>query len=265
MDVRRLCTVAALMAASLWLPAPDARAETEVDVALVLAVDVSRSMDPDEQELQRQGFIEAFRSPQVHEAIRSGMLGRVIVTYFEWSGVDYQNVIVPWTIIDGPETAMKFADGLHDNPIGRLRRTSISGAIDFGVKLLEQAGVEPVRRVIDISGDGPNSSGRSVVSARDEAVAKGITINGLPIMLKRPSGFGDMENLDLYYKGCVIGGQGAFLVPVRERQQFAEAIRTKIIREIAALPADPLVLRIQADGPVNCPEGGGGMYRWDRN
>ena len=108
------------------------------------------------------------------------------------------------------------------------------------------------------------SRGRSVVAARDEALAKGITINGLPIMLKRPSGFGDMENLDLYYKGCVIGGQGAFLVPVRERQQFAEAIRTKIIREIAALPADPLVQQAQADAPANCPEGGG-MYRWDRN
>jgi hypothetical protein len=265
MGVGRLSMVAALMAASLWLPVPDARAETEVDVALVLAVDVSRSMDPDEQELQRQGFIEAFRSPQVHEAIRNGMLGKIIVTYFEWSGVDYQNVIVPWTIIDSPEAAMKFADGLHDNPIGRLRRTSISGAIDFGVKLLEQTGVEPVRRVIDISGDGPNSSGRGVVAARDEAVAKGITINGLPIMLKRPSGFGDMENLDLYYKGCVIGGEGAFLVPVRERQQFAEAIRTKIIREIAALPANQLLQTIQAEAPVNCMDGDRGMYRWDRN
>jgi hypothetical protein len=257
--------VAALMAASLWLTVTDARAETEVDVALVLAVDVSRSMDPDEQELQRQGFIDAFRSPQVHEAIRNGMLGRIIVTYFEWSGVDYQNVIVPWTVIDSPDAAMKFADGLHDNPIGRLRRTSISGAIDFGAKLLDQTGVEPIRRVIDISGDGPNSSGRGVAAARDEAVAKGITINGLPIMLKRPSGFGDMENLDLYYKGCVIGGEGAFLVPVRERQQFADAIRTKIIREIAALPSNPLIQEIQADAPVNCQEGDRGMYRWDRN
>jgi Protein of unknown function (DUF1194) len=265
MGRRRLGRFALLMTASLWLPAFDARAETEVDVALVLAVDVSRSMDPDEQELQREGFIEAFRSPQVHDAIRNGMLGRIIVTYVEWSGVDHQNVIVPWTIVDGPDSAMKFAAGLRDNPIGRLRRTSISGAIDFGVRLLEQTGVEPIRRVIDISGDGPNSSGRSVVAARDDAVAKGITINGLPIMLKRPSGFGDMENLDLYYKGCVIGGEGSFLVPVRERQQFAEAIRTKIIREIAALPASPLIQKVQADAPVNCQDPNRGMYRWDRN
>ncbi len=262
---RRLLGVLAFMAASLWLSAPGASAETEVDVALVLAVDVSRSMDPEEQELQRQGFMEAFRSPQVHDAIRNGMVGKIIVTYVEWSGVEYQQVIVPWTIIDGPESAMKFADGLGHTPIGRLRRTSISGAIDFGVKLLEQTGVEPIRRVIDISGDGPNSSGRGVTAARDEALAKGITINGLPIMLKRPSGFGDMEHLDLYYKNCVIGGEGAFLVPVRERQQFADAIRTKIIREIAALPATPLIQTVQAEPPINCQDSGGGMYRWDRN
>ncbi|MBB4038507.1 hypothetical protein GGR34_000136 [Microvirga flocculans] len=258
--------VMALLAMGFWLSAARAQAETEVDVALVLAVDVSRSMDPDEQELQRQGFMEAFRSPLVHDAIRKGIVGRIIVTYVEWSGVDYQTVIVPWTIIDGPESAMKFADGLDNAPIGRTRRTSISGAIDFSAKLLDRTGVEPLRRVIDISGDGPNSSGRGVMAARDEAVAKGITINGLPIMLKRPSGFGDMENLDLYYKDCVIGGEGAFLIPVRERQHFAEAIRTKIIREIAALPApSPLIQTVQTQSPSACPEGDRGMYRWDRN
>lgn len=265
MGFRRLSMVGALMAASLWLPGSAARAETDVDVALVLAVDVSRSMDPDEQELQRQGFIDAFRSSQVHDAIKNGMVGRIIVTYFEWSGVDYQHVIVPWTVIDGPDAAVKFADTLHDTPIGRLRRTSISGAIDFGAKLLDQTGVEPIRRVIDISGDGPNSSGRDVVAARDEAVAKGITVNGLPIMLKRPTGFGDMENLDLYYKACVIGGEGAFVVPVRERHQFADAIRTKIIREIASLPSSSLIQTVQANPPITCQEGERGMYRWDRN
>ena len=270
MKRRLLGMLATAMAAALWFPAPDARAEeAEVDVALVLAVDVSRSMDPDEQELQRQGFMDAFRSPVVHDAIRNGMLGRIIVTYMEWSGVEHQNVIVPWTIIDGPESAVKFAEGLRDNPIGRLRRTSISGAIDFGVKLLDQTGVEPIRRVIDVSGDGPNSSGRGVIAARDEAVAKGITINGLPIMLKRPSGFGDMEHLDLYYKSCVIGGEGAFLVPVRERQHFADAIRTKIIREIAALPApaEGLIRKVQAEAPVNCQDGDrwNRWDRWDRN
>lgn len=232
-----------------------ASAETEVDLALVLAVDVSRSMDPEEQELQREGFIEAFRSSLVHDAIRNGMLGRTTVTYVEWSGVEHQVVIAPWTVINSPETARAFAESLDRTQIGRVRRTSISGAIDFGVKLLDQTGVEAMRKVIDISGDGPNSSGRSVVEARDEATARGITINGLPIMLKRPSGFGDMENLDLYYQDCVIGGQGSFLVPVRERGQFAQAIRTKIIREIAAIQFEPLIRKVQRGAPPNCLAG----------
>ena len=253
-----------VISACLWLSASGARAETEVDLALVLAVDVSRSMDPEEQELQRQGFIEAFRSPLVHDAIRNGMLGRITVTYVEWSSVDEQKVIEPWTIVDGPESARKFADGLSKTPIGRIQRTSISGAIDFGAKLLAETGVSPIRKVIDISGDGPNSSGRGVVAARDEATAQGITINGLPIMLKRPSGYGDMENLDLYYRDCVIGGQGAFLVPVREQRQFAEAIRTKIIREIADLPT-PLIRKVQAEAPVDCQAGERRMYQWNRN
>jgi hypothetical protein len=258
---------AAVIAAGLWFCLPGAaKAETEVDLALVLAVDVSRSMDREEQELQRQGFIDAFRSPLVHDAIRKGILGRVSVTYVEWAGVDDQKVIVPWTILDDAESAMTFADELGRTTIGRTGRTSISGVIDFSVKLLQQAGVEPMRRVIDISGDGPNSSGRSVEQARDEAVAQNITINGLPIMLKRPSGFGDMENLDLYYRDCVIGGESAFLVPVRERQQFAEAIRTKIIREIAALPAaEHLITKIQAGARIDCLAGERRTYRWDRN
>ena len=229
-----------------------ARAEGEVDLALVLAVDVSRSMDPDEQELQRQGFVEAFRSPLVHEAIRNGMLGRITVSYMEWSGERNQSVVVPWTIVDGPDAAVEFSERLARAPIGRIFQTSISGAIDFSVGLLDQTGVESLRRVIDISGDGPNSSGRTVTLARDEAVGRGITINGLPIMLKRPSGFGDMEHLDLYYRDCVIGGQGAFLVPVRERAQFAEAIKSKIIREIAGVVPPPVVQRAQVSPAMDC-------------
>jgi hypothetical protein len=255
-----------LLAAGLWLSAPTrAGAETGVDLALVLAVDVSRSMDPDEQELQRQGFIDAFRSPLVHDAIHNGMLGRITVTYVEWSGMDHQRVVVPWTILDGPDSAMKFAEGLTQTSIDRTGRTSISGVIDLSVKLLGATGVEPIRRVIDISGDGPNSSGRGVVQAKDEATVQGTTINGLPIMLKHPTGFGDIENLDLYYRDCVIGGQGAFLIPVRERQHFAEAIRTKIIREIAGLPSEPLIRKVQTEAPVSCLAGERRMQRWDRN
>jgi hypothetical protein len=245
----RLAWIAAFLSLTLALPA---RAQTEVDVALVLAVDVSRSMDPDEQELQRQGFVEAFRSPLVHDAIRHGMLGRIAVTYMEWSGDTDQKVVVPWMVLEGAEGALEFSDRLSRTPPGRIWRTSISAAIDFSVRLLETSGFEAMRRVVDISGDGPNSSGRGVEQARDEAVAKGIVINGLPIMLKRPSGFGDMENLDLYYRDCVIGGAGSFIVPVRERLQFAEAIKTKIIREIAALEPMARLQKAQAEPKVDC-------------
>jgi hypothetical protein len=257
----RVAATLALCFALGW-SAGQARAATEVDLALVLAVDVSRSMDPDEQELQRQGFVEAFRSPLVHEAIRGGMLGRITVTYMEWSGMSDQKVVVPWTIIDGPGSAVAFADRLAEAPIGRIFQTSISGAIDFSAKLLDDTGAEPLRKVIDVSGDGPNSSGRSPALARDEAVAKGITINGLPIMLKRPTGFGDMENLDHYYRDCVIGGAGAFLVPVRERQHFADAIKTKILREIVGLPPEPTIQHAQAEVRIDCHSRQGRGYNF---
>ena len=232
------------------------RAETEVDVALVLAVDVSRSMDDDEQRLQRDGFVQAFRSSAVHEAIRKGTIGRIGVVYMEWSGPAQQKVVVPWTLVDGPESAGAFADRLASTEIGRIYSTSISGAIEMGLRLHRESGLDPLRRVIDISGDGPNNTGRAVTAARDDAVAEGITINGLPFMVKRPTGFGDIENLDLYYQDCVIGGPGAFIVPVREARHFAHAIRTKLVREIAdAPPPEPLIHFAQQRERMNCQIG----------
>lgn len=224
----------------------------EVDLALVIAVDISYSMDPEEQDLQREGFAEAFRSPLVHDAIRRGMLGRIAVTYVEWAGAADQKVLVPWTILDNPEGIMAFANRIAAVPLRRAQRTSLSGAIDFSARLFEQSGVDAARRVIDISGDGPNNQGRLVTPARDEAVAKGITINGLPIMLRRP-GYLDIMDLDIYYRDCVIGGQGAFIVPAREREQFQQAIKTKIILEVAGLtPPAPLLHHAQAAPPANC-------------
>jgi hypothetical protein len=232
------------------------RSETEVDLALVLAVDVSLSMEAEEQELQRQGFVEAFRSPEVHDAIRKGMLGRIAVTYVEWAGVAHQQVVVPWTVIEQPADGMGFADRLAQGSADRRGYTSISGAIDFSLWKLRTSGVQAVRQVIDISGDGANNQGRGVTAARDEAVAHGITINGLPIMLKRCDGFWDIEDLDLYYRDCVIGGPGAFMIPVREKRQFAEAIKTKLVREIAAPVSDStLIRRAQADASANCLAG----------
>jgi len=257
MKSRLIQLACALLAASapLALAVCSARAEgLAVDLALVLAVDVSYSMDPDEQELQRQGFIEAFRSQVVQDAVRKGILGRIAVTYLEWSSVNDQKVIVPWMIVDGGEGAGEFAERLAQAPTRRAARTSISGAIDFSLRLLGKSGVEAARQVIDISGDGANNQGRPVTAARDEAVARGITINGLPIMLKAP-GYFDIEHLDRYYRDCVIGGPGAFMVPAREREQFVQAIRTKIIREIAAGPGS-LVHRVQTETTrANCLEG----------
>jgi hypothetical protein len=251
---------ALLLAVFAWAGAlvsiAPAHAETEVDLALVLAVDVSLSMEPDEQELQREGFIEAFRSPEVHEAIGRGMLGRIAVTYVEWAGAGYQQVVVPWTVIEQPVDGQAFAARLAQMPIQRYGYTSVSGAIDFSLSQLRESGVTSVRQVIDISGDGANNQGRLVTTARDEAVTQGITINGLPIMLKRPSGAWDIDNLDLYFKDCVIGGPGAFMIPVREKAQFAQAIRTKVIREIADRPhPQALVQPAQTEERANCLAG----------
>jgi Protein of unknown function (DUF1194) len=252
----RRASPACLLALLLALAAPPAsraQSEIEVDLALVLAVDVSRSMDDDEQKLQREGYVEALRSSPVHEAIRKGVIGRIAVTYVEWSGPDQQTVVVPWTVIDGPERARAYADRLAKAPIGRIFSTSISGAIDYAVMLFADSGVDSIRRVIDVSGDGPNNTGRMVTLARNDAVGQGITINGLPFMLKRPTGFGDMENLDHYYQDCVVGGQGAFIIAVREAHQFAHAIRTKLVREIAGrIEHEPLIQKAQDRERSNC-------------
>lgn len=243
-------------ALALWggfLLFPDEGRSADVDIALVLAVDISNSMDPDEQTLQREGFVEAFRSPLVHQVIRTGMLGRIAVSYVEWAGSNNQQVIVPWTELEGAEDAIAFAEQLSRAPIRRAPRTSISGAIDFGVRLLQERQGDATRQVIDISGDGANNQGRKVTDARDEAVAKGLIINGLPLLLKRrtASAF-DVANIVEYYRDCVIGGFGSFMMPVKDRSHFAEAIRTKIIREIAGREPAARLVPAQAKTSTNC-------------
>jgi Protein of unknown function (DUF1194) len=212
---------------------------TEVDVELVLAVDISYSMDMEEQKLQRDGYIKALTSPEVLKAIRGGMVGKIAVTYFEWAGSTTQRIVVPWQVIDGPETADAFVSKLAAAPISRWYRTSISGAILYGMELYENNGYEAPRRVMDISGDGANNNGSPVLEARDRALKAGIVINGLPIMIYngRRSVF-DMDDLDDYYEDCVIGGPGSFMIAIKERDQFVEATRTKILREIAGLPGE---------------------------
>jgi len=205
-----------------------------VDLELVLAVDVSGSIDEDEARLQRQGYVAALSDPEVIRAITTGMLGRIAVTYFEWAGDGWQVPVLPWTLIDSPQTAQAFAAKLAAAPLGSGPWTSISDAIRAAVPMFDVNEFEGTRRIIDISGDGPNNTGGLVEPERDQAVARRITINGLPIIndrfnFSRPP----MPNLDLYYRNCVIGGPGAFLVVAHGFKSFAQAIRRKLILEIA--------------------------------
>ncbi|MGY2047087.1 DUF1194 domain-containing protein [Methylobacterium sp. JK268] len=240
-----------------------AEGPVEVDVALVLAVDVSLSMTAEEQILQRGGYVEAFRSRDVHGAIAQGQVGRIAVTYVEWAGVGNQRVVVPWTLIGSADEALAFAAELDRRPPRRSTWTSIASALDFAVGLLGNTGFAPLRRVIDVSGDGPNNQGRAVTAARDDAVARGIVINGLPLMIREPSGPWDIRDLDVYYRDCVIGGTGSFMIPVRDRAQFAEAIRAKIVREVAERGARPLLNKAQARTPTNCLVGDRSRPDWD--
>jgi len=213
-----------------------------VDLELVLAVDVSMSVDAEEGHLQRQGYVEAFRDPLVVEAIQAGILGRIAVTYFEWANATHTHIVAGWTLIDSPASAARFAAALAQRRPGPARFTSISGALDFGTLLFDDNGFEGSRRVIDVSGDGPNNWGDLVTRARDRAVARGVTINGLPILDLGSGPFAryNIADLDLYYRDCVIGGPAAFIVVAEDFTAFASAIRRKLILEIAGLTPEPL-------------------------
>jgi hypothetical protein len=265
-----LATLAAVAAAivaawSLGVAAPSAPrvladnspSAMPVDVELVLGVDVSYSMDPEEQALQREGYIAGITSREFMQALRQGMNGKVAVTYFEWAGPFDQKIVVPWRLIDGPEGADAFANEIARAPYRRASRTSIAGALNFAKPLFEGSGYRGLRRVIDISGDGSNNSGPLVTLVRDDVVAAGITINGLPIMLKRPNSFTmDLERLDIYFEDCVIGGPGAFVIPIRERDQFKEAIRTKLVLEVAGRTPERRVIPAQGRAPrISCTIG----------
>ncbi|MCA6120193.1 DUF1194 domain-containing protein [Bradyrhizobium sp. WSM 1738] len=225
-----------------------------VDVELVLAVDVSYSMDMDELALQREGYAQAIVSKEFLQALKSGPNGRIAITYFEWAASTDQKIIIPWRLIDGPETADAVANEIVKTPIRRASRTSISGAINFALPLFDESPHRGLRRVIDISGDGPNNNGMPVTLARDAAVEKGIIINGLPIMVKEPSySTMDIDNLDYYYEDCVIGGPGAFVVTIKDRDKFKEAIRTKLLLEVAGrTPERPVVPAAGKEPRVNC-------------
>jgi hypothetical protein len=232
-------------------------AAATVDVELILAVDVSYSMDLDELAIQREGYAQAIVSKEFLQALKTGPNGKVAVTYFEWAASSDQKIIIPWRVIDGPETADAVAAEILKTPIRRASRTSISGAIYFAMPLFDESPYKGLRRVIDISGDGPNNNGAPVIGARDEALSKGIVINGLPIMVKEPSySTMDIDNLDYYYEDCVIGGPGSFVVSIKDREKFKEAIRTKLLLEVAGRePERPIVRTADKEPRVSCTIG----------
>jgi hypothetical protein len=236
---------------------PPAATAIDVDVELVIAVDVSYSMDPDEQALQREGYITGLTSPEFLGALQQGAHGKIAVTYFEWAGATDQRIVVPWRLVDGPAAAKAFTDEIAAVPYRRAYRTSISGALHFALPLFKDSGFRGLRRVIDVSGDGVNNQGDLVTIVRDAVLERGVTINGLPILLKRPSiATMDIEDLDIYYEDCVIGGPGAFVIPIRERDQFREATRTKLVQEIANRDAAPRVIPAAAGKPrISCSIG----------
>ena len=213
---------------------------TPVDLELVLAVDISGSVDDEEARLQRNGYVGALTSPEVVRAVTSGMLGRIAVTYMEYAGAAFSEVVVGWSLIEGSGSAEAFARKVAAAPLRTEVWTSIAHAIDFALPLFAQNSFEGTRRVIDISGDGPNNNGVPVTDARARAQAMGVTVNGLPIINGRvsPSGWPQMENLDWYYQDCVITGPASFIVVANSFQDFARAIRRKLILEIAG--ATPL-------------------------
>ena len=241
--MRRLVQAHALAAVVIAAGSVAANAQIDVELELVLAVDVSHSMDYQEQQLQRDGYVAAFRDPEVRRAIALGPRGRIAVTYLEWSGTGTQHVVMPWTLIDSAAAAEGFAVRLATQSIGRGHTTSISGALAFSVRHFEQSPFRGARRVIDISGDGPNNRGRPLALARAEALAQGIVINGLPILNDRPQPWTlptPIEfGLDRYYAEQVIGGPGSFTVVAEDFTAFREAVLTKLILEIAGIEGAP--------------------------
>jgi len=241
--------LAFLVAIALLIGSPAARAAEEVDLLLVLSSDVSRSIDAPKFKLQRDGYAAAIVNPRVIQAIRSGALGKIGISLVEWSGVGAQKIVIDWTVIRDEATAKDFSAQIIEAPRAFADRTSISGGIDFAMAQLARAPFQSNRHTIDVSGDGTNNSGRDVTDARDEAVAKGVTINGLVILSERPMSWNaDHTNppggLDNYYRNNVIGGAGAFVMVAENFNSFGQAILNKLIAEIASTePAQHAQLR----------------------
>lgn len=232
--------IVGILAAVLGLSGP-AKASEPVDLLLVLSADVSRSIDAEKFKLQRTGYADAFADNRVVQALTSGPYGRAAVIFIEWAGADERQVVVDWTLVEDAGSARGFGDALLEAPRPFAGRTSISAGIDFAVEQFARAPYRAERRIIDISGDGTHNSGRDVRSARDDAVAQGVIINGLVILSETPlPAFpehthppGGLEN---YYKENVIGGEGAFVSVAENFEAFGRTIVSKLITEVAQVP-----------------------------
>ncbi|MDW4497508.1 DUF1194 domain-containing protein [Sulfitobacter sp. D35] len=253
----------AAIAALLLFPLTVAAETTEVDVELFLAVDVSRSMSAVELEIQRRGYAAALVSDEVISAVEGGLLGRIAITYVEWAGEGSQTVVVPWTVLASLEDAVGVANAITARFNNGMRRTSISGALDYAARDIRENAYDGLRRVIDVSGDGPNNQGGPVLASRDAALAEGLVINGLPLMTSDAfSEIWGIPDLDAYYRNCVIGGPGAFVIPVLNWDQFAEAVKRKLVLEIASVPPEAVPVQYRADEPYDCLIG---EKKWQEN
>jgi Protein of unknown function (DUF1194) len=233
---RRTALVGSLMTLAAGTSAK--AADTPVDLQLVLAVDVSRSIDEVEAELQRRGYIEALTNDRVLDAILSGEHKRIAICYTEWAGTHYQMVVIDWSLIDSAGAARRFADKLAEAPRTSQSWTAVGAALAFAGQRFDNSGYRSKRHVIDISGDGRTNDGPPAELVRDKLVAQGIIINGLPVMMNRTN-FGRPPDtgLDKYYEENVIGGPGSFMISAVNFDDFGRAVRTKLIREISGLDA----------------------------
>lgn len=251
-NTRVLLTLFFLSLAFAWVSSASAFDYEEVDVELILAVDISQSMDDEEQRLQRAGYLAALTSDEVLRTIEYGPIGKIAVSYIEWGGKNHQDVVADWQIIDSLETAQAFATKIIEAPLNKEQRTSIASALIFSAAHMENNRFEGLRKVIDISGDGPNNQGGHVVRSRDFVLDQGIIINGLPLMVNEAAkAWAHLRHLDHYYEDCVIGGPGAFAIPVHGMDEFENAIRMKLVLEIAGLtPNPPEVVRYANGRPL---------------
>ena len=241
--------IAVVAVGLLGASAPVSPTAQQVDVALVIVTDVSYSVDENESRFQREGAIAAFRNPDVVKAIQSGSLGRIAVSYIDFSSYGAIKMLAGWHVIHDKATADAFADVLASKPRTLGVQTSISNGLETAERLLETSGYTANKRVIDVSGDGPNNDGHLVEPVRDEIVAKGIVINGLPIVTEADKfDVYYLPDLDKYYEGCVIGGPGSFIQVAHGFEDLARALRRKLLLEIseAAPPSHPLLIKVAA-------------------